>query len=531
MTSKPWTMTFLLIAVLLLSGSWEMVYSATTSPPANAVKLIFIHHSTGENWLADENGGLGLALRNNNYFVSDTNYGWGPGAIGDLTDIGYWWTWFCGSQSSTYLSALYSESGQNSGGYSRLAADPGGENEIVLFKSCFPNSHLGGSSSAPATTGQNPLRGQDASSEYMTVANAKGIYNDLLTYFVTRQDKLFIAITAPPLGANDTDADHAANARAFNNWLVNDWLDTYPYNNVAVFDFYNVLTSNAGNASQNDAGTATGNHHRWWNNAVQHLQTVAYNMAAYPSDAWDSHPTAAGNQKATTEFVPLLNYYYSRWEETTAPSHRYYLPYYTEASGYWTGIALANCSSTNAAHITLTYYDQNGTAAGTDGVTIAADGQNAFVAGCGTIQQGWILITSDQPLLGFSLFGTTGPGNYFADMPLADTPGTILHLPHVAQNANFDTTIFLCNPNSSAVTVGITLVTREGAAGPLQWQTIPALGNRTVPLSQFLGGAPSISGKMKLWASQGIVAFALYTNVKSGGAGYVGIWAEPPAGQ
>jgi hypothetical protein len=43
------------------------------NPPTATVKLIFIHHSCGENWLADDNGGLGTALRDNNYFVSDTN--------------------------------------------------------------------------------------------------------------------------------------------------------------------------------------------------------------------------------------------------------------------------------------------------------------------------------------------------------------------------------------------------------------------------------------------------------------------------
>lgn len=36
-------------------------------PPASPVKLIFIHHSTGENWLRDDYGGLGLALSQNNY--------------------------------------------------------------------------------------------------------------------------------------------------------------------------------------------------------------------------------------------------------------------------------------------------------------------------------------------------------------------------------------------------------------------------------------------------------------------------------
>jgi hypothetical protein len=51
------------------------------------MRLIFIHHSTGENWLRDDYGELGKALSENNYFVSDTNYGWGPEGIGDRTDI------------------------------------------------------------------------------------------------------------------------------------------------------------------------------------------------------------------------------------------------------------------------------------------------------------------------------------------------------------------------------------------------------------------------------------------------------------
>ncbi|MGA9347953.1 MAG: choice-of-anchor Q domain-containing protein [Anaerolineae bacterium] len=295
------------------------------NPPSQTVKLIFIHHSTGENWLADDNGELGIALRDNNYFVSDTNYGWGPNSIGDHTDIGHWWNWFRGTGSATYLTALYTESDQHST-YSRLASDPGGENEIIMFKSCFPNSQLGGNPTDPPTTGTNPLRGQDAWSEHMTVGNAKGIYNDILEYFRTRQDKLFVVITAPPLVANATDATHAANARALNNWLVNDWLDSYPYNNVAVFDFYNVLTSNGGNANTNDLGSGTGNHHRWWNGAVQHIQTVSNNYSAYGSSPSDSHPTAAGGQKATGEFVQLLNVFYHRWKSSQSTTTYYVRP-------------------------------------------------------------------------------------------------------------------------------------------------------------------------------------------------------------
>lgn len=83
-----------LIAVAVLApGAAEVSRSSAAtddvSPPSSAAKLIFIHHSCGSYWLEDSNGGLGLALRDNNYFVSDTNYGWGPDGIGDSTDIGH----------------------------------------------------------------------------------------------------------------------------------------------------------------------------------------------------------------------------------------------------------------------------------------------------------------------------------------------------------------------------------------------------------------------------------------------------------
>ncbi|MDO8736164.1 MAG: hypothetical protein Q7K29_03675 [Thermoleophilia bacterium] len=290
-------------------------------PPSSQVKLIFIHHSTGENWLTDGDGNLGTTLTANNYFVSDTNYGWGPadvdegsGTIGDHTDIGHWYSWFAGPNKATYMTALYSESGQNSS-YTRIASDPGGANEIVMFKSCYPNSGLGGNPGDAATVGANPLRGQDAWSGDMTVANVKGIYNDLLPYFAAHQEKLFVVITAPPLQSGDTNASQAANARAFNSWLVDDWLDSYGYDNVAVFDFYNVLTSNGGNASTNDLGAVGGNHHRYNSGAIEHLIATANNYSSYPGgNGGGSHPTAAGGRKASGEFAQWLNVVYNRWK-------------------------------------------------------------------------------------------------------------------------------------------------------------------------------------------------------------------------
>ena len=308
------------IAVLAAILSLPMAISAqvlNTTPPSATVKLIFIHHSTGEAWLADGHGQLGLTLRDNNYFVSDTNYVWGPGGIGNSTDIGNWWDWFSGPDRSTYCSALYTEYVQHCT-YSRKAADPGGENLVIMFKSCFPNSNLGGSPSDPVPAiGSNPLRGQSAYSQYHTVGNAKGIYIELLNYFALHQDKMFVAVTAPPLRSSDTNATNAANARAFNDWLVNEWLASYPYHNVFVFDFYNVLTSDGGSTRVNDPNTndlewADGNHHRIRSDSVQHLQTLAHNYLAYWTG--DSHPSAAGDRKASGELAALLNAAYHCWQ-------------------------------------------------------------------------------------------------------------------------------------------------------------------------------------------------------------------------
>jgi hypothetical protein len=119
----------------------------------------------------------------------------------------------------------------------------------------FPNSALeGGPDDPPDPDG------------WLSVGHAKYVYNEILQYFATRPDKLFIVITAPPL----SDGTYAANARAFNNWLLNDWLaeNNYNLNNVAVFDFYNILTSP-------DA------HHRYANGQIEHIAT-SRNTLAYP---------------------------------------------------------------------------------------------------------------------------------------------------------------------------------------------------------------------------------------------------------
>jgi len=314
----------LMAAVILVAG-WSPLGSSAgraqalnPNPPAAPVRLVFIHHSVGENLL---NAGLFAQFNANNYYVTDTYYGW-PGGydIGCYTDIGQWYDWFLGPSRNTYLADLYDntyihESLTNS------MPQPPGPNTVVLFKSCFPNSGgISGSPDAPprisSPTDGNPIWGASSGdTEFTTVSNIKGLYRNLLSYFATRQDKLFILLTSPPVTPDDQFVDGSSDrARSINTWLVNRWLDNYPYNNVAVFDFFNVLTSNGGDVGSNDLGAAGGNHHRLLSGRVQHQVQTANNYSAYPSG--DSHPTAAGSLKGAGEFVPLLNVAYHAWQGT-----------------------------------------------------------------------------------------------------------------------------------------------------------------------------------------------------------------------
>lgn len=284
-----WAFMCLTLAVFLLLAFAPPPQAEDASPPDHVVKLIFVHHSTGENWLRDDYGNLGRVFGENNYFVSDTNYGWGPNSIGDRTDIPNWTEWFASGDTDIYMDALFNESSQNSS-YTRTLSDPGGENEIIIFKSCFPNSALEGNLDDPP-----------GNYEELSVSGAKYVYNRILSYFATRPDKLFVVITTPPL----SDPTYSDNARAFNQWLMNDWLpeNNYASNNVAVFDFYNVLTGPEA-------------HHRFDNGQVEYALGER-NTLYYPSG--DDHPSEQGSRKATEEFVPLLNVFYHRWQASSPP--------------------------------------------------------------------------------------------------------------------------------------------------------------------------------------------------------------------
>lgn len=305
-----------------VSTSPEALSTCNPNSPTQTVKLIFIHHSVGGWWLGDGHGRLGIELANNNYFVSDVSAGWGPNSIGDHTDYGWWWEWFGGEQHEQILAELSAENGQTSG-YTRLP-DPGGENEIIMIKPCFSNYPVCGNPDDPPTSGDDPPRNFGTCASCFegclhTVGNIKRVFVDILETFRQHPEKLFVIVTAPP--PMESSVPDNENGRALSNWIYYDWLDGYDGNNVVVFDLFDVWTTNGGDYDTNDLGWSTGNHHRLTLSpplAIEHITNgdddANPNVMEYPSCCWNAHPNQAGCQKATEEFVLLLNAYYNCWK-------------------------------------------------------------------------------------------------------------------------------------------------------------------------------------------------------------------------
>ncbi len=255
--------------------------------PTEVVPMVIIRHPNGDPWLVDGADDLVTLLGTDNYLVSETVAHWGPGDIGSRTDILNLPEWFCSPDSPLILDELFRLRNPRLDEAHPLH-DPGGENQIIMLVPDFSNSLLMGS-----------LDGLSQPGGRLTIGTAKYACTSLLECFVAHPDKLFIVVTAPPVA----DITWADNARDFNTWLVNDWLaeSEYPYHNVAVFDLYNVLTHPE-------------NHHRFnpSTGQVEHIISYLENTLYYTGDSDQSDMD--GSQKATAEFLPLLNYYYNRWK-------------------------------------------------------------------------------------------------------------------------------------------------------------------------------------------------------------------------
>jgi hypothetical protein len=208
-------------------------------------------------------------------------------------------------------------------------------------------------------------------------------------------------------------------------------------------------------------------------------------------------------------------------------TYNYYIPYFVADATHWTGLGLRNCSTSLNALVLAVIYDQSGAVIATIEKTLAAGGQDAFVVGSGLVAEGWIKVSSDQPLAGICLTGLSGSTGQLAGCSLVSSLATGLVLPHVAQNAAYGTTISVCNPHSSANAVTVTLKTATGTTASTQSVTIPANGAVDYSVGDMLQGGTQSHGSVELSAAQSVAA----VGVILGTNGFLSINTAPLSGQ
>lgn len=261
--------------------------------PTQPLRLLFIHHSIGGQLLAERGpererascileshpngGGLRARLQAEGYEVHEASYG---SEIGDRTDLLDWKPKF-----STLMDKILRVDEND------RALSQDRKIDIVMFKSCFPNSHFVAEGEAPGNAGGPEL----------TVWNAKAALSSLLAELAKRPKTLFVYVTAPPaapagagpalkvlakrllgrIPSKEAALEQGRLARAFNAWIVSPdgWLEGYPSRNVVIYDLYDALT---------DHGKS--------------------NHLVYASgDGSDSHPTSEGNARASEALPAFLN--------------------------------------------------------------------------------------------------------------------------------------------------------------------------------------------------------------------------------
>ena len=224
--------------------------------------LIFLHHSTGHNLIAQ--GDVRALFTQRGYQFWDHDYNTNGLTRPDGTRT---WTSYDipeitpgvrggGNTDPEGLAVLFAQPVHDppDNAFSRLL-----QHEVLIFKSCFPNSAI--------------------RSEEM-LAQHKAWYLEMRDVIDQHPDRIFIFLTSPPLHPKITTPEDAARARALANWLQSDEF-LVGRSNLFVFDFFGLLTDPETN-----------------------MLRAEYQR---DPDSTDSHPNALANQTIGPLFVDFVD--------------------------------------------------------------------------------------------------------------------------------------------------------------------------------------------------------------------------------
>ncbi len=245
------------------------------------------------------------------------------------------------------------------------------------------------------------------------------------------------------------------------------------------------------------------------NNAISEIPAIT--APSYLSDNWN-----------TPEYLEYLeNYRENRWDVLWNIKYFYNIPYIVSGEGRWSGAGLRNRGS-GSANVFVTVYDKDGKKISNSVYptrTIPENGQESIMIS-DEVLEGWMQIKSDQPLSG--MVNVVGEDGHMLSISLNSDLSEKLYIPHIAQDDQWDTTVIVCNPNYKATTVTLELIDKTGKSIASESYELPAHCRREYRVADFSG---QISGSIVISAAGKITAFALSSNLKSGGICYSGMSA------
>ncbi|MBN1583610.1 MAG: hypothetical protein JXA89_23085 [Anaerolineae bacterium] len=220
-----------------LWGAFNRVFAVVTMPvydqtepvydqPVSAAErggytnVIFLHHSTGRGLIVQGNVRALLTERGYQFWDHDYNDIGLTRPDGTLTGAHYRIPGALGRGNTDVdgLVKLFSQpvTDPPTNAFSRLL-----QHEIVVFKSCFPNS---------------AIKSDEMQEQFQTW------YLQMRDVMDQHPDRLFILVTSPPLHPRQTNGEEARRARAIADWLKSDaYLAGRGHKNVFVFDFFDLL--------------------------------------------------------------------------------------------------------------------------------------------------------------------------------------------------------------------------------------------------------------------------------------------------
>ena len=247
-----WRLVFRLVKYLFLSLamlSWLLFN--TDSVQAQAVRIIFLHHSCGHNLIEQGDVRQGLTARGYDFY----DHGYNDDGL-RLAD-------------GTYSGMNFDVPGDNTDpdGYAEIFTQPLNDPpdntfshlmlyDVIMFKSCYPTSNI---------ASEEQL---EAYQEY---------YRTIRDRMDQHPEKTFIIVTQPPEVPGNSDERAGSRARDFVNWLQSsEYLDGHA--NIFVFDFFGLLADDEN-----------------------------FLRSEYRFDDYDGHPNQRANQEIGPIFVDFID--------------------------------------------------------------------------------------------------------------------------------------------------------------------------------------------------------------------------------